>query len=133
VEAYCLLGLARLASLTVPLRWIVPFFGKIHGTTPDKVPEDEMRAARDISQAVENAARHTPWESRCLVQAIAANAMLRRRGMRGTLYLGLAKDERVGVCAHAWLRFGDMILTGESEVDEFSMAGSFADMRASGR
>ena len=40
--------------------------------------------------------------------------MLKRRGIPGTVYLGVMKDENrpVTLAAHAWVRCGSIILTG---------------------
>ena len=129
VEAFCWLGLARLAILTVPFRRIAPFLGR----TMKELPHDESRhlaLAAGISRAVETAARHTPWESKCLARAMAAKLMLRRRGARSTLYLGLAKDENGGLLAHAWLRYGEMILTGAPVHMQCTVIATFAEGRA---
>ena len=72
-------------------------------------------------------ARNLPWECQCLVQAVAGKAMLRRRSMPTTLYLGVAKDENARLCAHAWLRCGDVIVTGREGADRFSVVSTFGD------
>ena len=37
----------------------------------------------------------TPWESKCLVRAMTAKKMMKKRGYKTTLYLGVGKDEKV--------------------------------------
>lgn len=57
---------------------------------------------RDIAVALRSAKRRLPYQPLCLDTAAAGQAMLRRRGRRGTVVIGLAPgDERWG--AHAWL------------------------------
>ena len=76
---------------------------------------------------------YTPWESACLAQAFAAKAMLRCRGITSTLYLGLAKNEQggqSGLLAHAWLRSGSLILTGEPGKDQYTVVATFAEKSA---
>lgn len=68
-------------------------------------------AAR-IGWAISVAARYVPWRADCLIQAMAATAWLRRRGLAGDFYLGVAKDETGALSAHAWLRSGDVVVTG---------------------
>ena len=46
-----------------------------------------------------------------LVRALAAQRLLCRRGLSSTLYLGCGMEEGKMV-AHAWLRFGEMYVTG---------------------
>ena len=71
------------------------------GDTGDPVGDDPVR--QRVGWAVQVAGRHTPWQSKCLVQAIAARLMLGRRGVAGTIYLGPAKDLDGQLKAHAWL------------------------------
>lgn len=57
--------------------------------------------------AVETAGRAIPGASNCLVQALAAEAILMRAGYRCDLRIGVAKDGDQGLDAHAWLENGD--------------------------
>ena len=57
---------------------------------------------------------------------MAAMAMLKRRGITSTLYLGLAKDDEAKLQAHAWLRCGNRIITGEKEMTGFTTIATFA-------
>ncbi len=71
--------------------------------------------------------RHTWWESQCLVMAIAAMKMLDRRGIESTLYLGTARDADGKMIAHAWLRSGNIYLTGFEEMRKFTVVGKFGN------
>ena len=42
-------------------------------------------------------------------------AMLSQRGQDSTLYFGLSKNENGELQAHAWLRTGAVVVTGEKE------------------
>lgn len=58
--------------------------------------------ARAVGDAVAVAARRLPWKPLCLPQALVAACMLRLRGRRSVLCLGVRKEgESIG--AHAWL------------------------------
>ena len=50
--------------------------------------------------------------------------MLRRRGLPGTLHLGVAKEGN-RMEAHAWLRCGDQIVTGGHELERFGVVARF--------
>ena len=69
------------------------------------------RQAARIARIVGKVCDKTPWESKCLVRALAAQRLLCRRGLSSTLYLGCGMEEGKMV-AHAWLRFGEMYVTG---------------------
>jgi hypothetical protein len=87
----------------------------------------QQERVRRIGRAVVTMSRHTPWESQCLVQAIAAKMMLRRRGVPSTLYLGVTKDDATGLSAHAWVRSGDVVLTGAAGRERFTVIATFAE------
>ncbi|CAI6036527.1 lasso peptide biosynthesis B2 protein [Cohnella sp. JJ-181] len=79
-----------------------------------------------VSLAVRRAAKLSPLDTRCLVRAMAAMRMLRRRGVESTLYLGTAKDKDGRMIAHAWLRCGSRYVTGAEEMRGFTVVGRFA-------
>ncbi len=128
VEAFCLLALARFEILVAPFRRVTPFRGQIMAESPCLAPESEALAER-ISWAVQAAAHYTPWESKCLAQAMAAMMMLKRCGVGSTLYVGLAKDAKAGLSGHAWLRCGEKILTGGPVHEQFTVIAHFAESR----
>lgn len=66
-----------------------------------------------------------PKKQRCLCMALAARYMLRRRQLHSTLYLGLKKDSFDGLKAHAWLRSGSYIVTGEKGMGDYQVVASF--------
>ncbi len=132
VEAAACLVVARLAVLVVPFRWIAPRLGETMGDSPAEDPADP-ELLRRIGWAVATVSGNLPWKSRCLAEAIAGKAMLRRRGLPSTLYLGLAKDSQAALEAHAWLRCGSRILTGGGAREGYSVIASFAEPTPDGR
>jgi hypothetical protein len=97
------------------------------GEEDTALPSAQVEAAAKVGQAIRSAARRTPWQSACLGQALAAAVMLRRRGIPGTLYLGVARDgtQRDRVAAHAWLRCGDVVITGADGYLRFAVVGRY--------
>ena len=87
----------------------------------------KLEVARKIGEVVDTVSRSTPWESKCLVQALVVKIMLRRRGIANTLFLGVGKDEENSLVAHAWLRCGETIITGGKGRQWFTVVGKFAD------
>lgn len=127
LEACTLLGIARLLVLTIPFRWLARTLGRHMQVSPPDAPAAELELAKLIGQAVRSAAGNTPWESVCLPQAVAGQWMLKRRGIAGTLYLGVAKTDAGAeqLAAHAWLRCGDQILTGGAGHRQFTVVSTF--------
>lgn len=111
LEAALFLGLARLMLLAVPFGRIAPWLQR----SPDTGPRDPA-AVLAIGEAVTIAARNVPWNAVCLPQAMAAKAMLARRGQGSALHLGAAKAGSGGLTAHAWLVAGGEIVVGEAGI-----------------
>ena len=127
LESAFWLTLSRLAIAIMPFRWIAPHLGTQTTETSGAINQHERDLFRMISRTVERAARKLPWECTCLVQAMAGKAMLGRRSVPSTLYLGLAKDEKNQLYAHAWLRCGDKILIGGPGSERFTVISAFGD------
>lgn len=126
LEAAAWLGLARLGLLLVPFRRLAPWLGAHMAQSAEHVTPREAALAQEIGWAVQAMARRTPWQSACLAQAMSAKAMLRRRGVGSTLYLGVARNERGRMTAHAWLRCGTAVVTGGDHSD-YTVLSSFAE------
>lgn len=128
LEAFLLLGIARLALLILPFKWLAVTLGRHMEETGVEIYPAAIGCARMIGQAVCAAANYTPWKSVCLPQAVVAKWMLKRRRIAGTLYLGVARDEAkpLVLTAHAWLRCGNLILTGRDGHRRFTVVSKFS-------
>lgn len=117
LEALCFLLWAKCVIHTRPFRRFAPRLGQSGVESATQISATERATAVKVSWAVETAARYVPLGFVCLPQAMAAQRLLRRRGIASTLYLGVATDTKKpeSLIAHAWLRAGDKILTGEAE------------------
>ncbi len=92
-----------------------------------EVPLSYYEEARSIRNIVLLVCKHTPWESKCLVQALLVQHFLQRKGIATTLYLGVNKDKQDYLMAHAWIRCGEMIVTGQNEKDHFIEVAKFSN------
>ena len=134
LEAIWWLGVARAAILTLPFRWLMRGLQQQMGTTSPLIDEPVTLAQRQqIAWALAVTSRRTPWWSNCLTQALAGTIMLRRRKLSSTLYLGvykgnaMGKDQPASFSAHAWLRSGTLILTGDGQLEQFAVLTTFSD------
>jgi Transglutaminase-like superfamily len=76
--------------------------------------------AERIVWAVETAGRAIPGARNCLVQALAAEAILLCAGHRCDLRIGVAKDGTRELAAHAWLENGEgEVLIGRFDLDRY--------------
>lgn len=129
LEAYIWLGLIRAAILLMPFRRITRSLNHSQdGGKPDTLTDEQLDTAKLVGRAIRQAAGSTPWESTCLVQAITAQNMLKKRNIPGLFYLGVMKDHDTGgkIKAHAWSQCGETIITGEKEHESFTILSVFA-------
>jgi len=124
-EAWLRLGAARFSILTVSFMklasgWGTPMFETFREEPPGRP------LVGQVKWAISTASSYTPWKSNCLPQAITGKQMLQKRGLRSTLYLGLLRVRNGEVAAHAWLRCGDMYVTGGRGL-RFTVVGAFAE------
>lgn len=131
IEVILLLGAVRLALLTIPFRYLAKFLGRNfrESSAEESLHKAEIERMR---WAIRTMSDHTPWKSKCLVQAITGKILLRQCGLDNTLYLGLAKDEADAMIAHAWLRCGQEVVTGGSG-GTYTVVAKFADFWISER
>ncbi len=111
-EAIVLLGMARLLVLGVPFRRIVPWLERVPETD---FPCDQALILR-VRRAVMIAARNVPWNAVCLPQAMAAKAMLGRRGCGSSFHLGAGFAKEGKLIAHAWLVAGGTVVVGAAGI-----------------
>ena len=126
LEAFVLTGLFRMIILFMPFSKYKKHIGIYKKESSYQMAENKYTVIKKISWAVVTVSRYTPWESKCLVQALAAQAMLKRRKIDSTLYLGVNKGEKNRIIAHAWLRSGHLIVTGKEGNGEFVEVARFA-------
>ena len=119
VEAIWTLAAARFQLATQPFPRIARKLGGF--TTPAQARasgEGRATSANDqaiatrVGWAVTRAARHVPFGAVCLPQAMAAKAMLARRGISSVMHFGTMRGETLSLAAHAWLDAAGVEVTG---------------------
>ncbi|MCG1024345.1 MAG: lasso peptide biosynthesis B2 protein [Dehalobacter sp.] len=131
ISSFLLLGIVRFLILIIPFKYITLLIGEKMADSPSTMDQKKHGKALKIGRAVSLVSRYTPWESKCLVQAVTALFYLRIFGIPYTLYLGLDKGETNQLLAHAWLRCGELIITGNNEKDRFKVVAQFAKVSSS--
>ena len=129
VEAVTCLLAARLALIFIPFPRLARRLGAFAPPADPRVAQagagtaaDQARLAEDIGWAVTRAARYVLFKAVCLPQAMAAQAMLRRRGVKSVMHFGVAKGTGKPLDAHAWLDAAGVEVTG------YPVAKSFAEI-----
>jgi hypothetical protein len=126
-EATVRLAMAQLAVRFLPATWILRWARR----QPRRINRFALfTAAGWVRWSIETAAAK-PWlNAACLPRALAAQAMLRRRGIPSRLCLGVAR-EGSKLSAHAWIELGqDLIVVGEAPVPQYTRLVEFGGERA---
>ena len=84
------------------------------------------QGAPDVAQiawAIGAVARRVPFRADCVIQALAAQRWLRRRGLTARIHLGVARTGD-GIAAHAWLTQDGRPVVGGDGADFVQLAAS---------
>lgn len=120
VETGLCLGFAALAKRTLPFRTFPRVLGpRVERPTAPPLPPE---LATDLVWAfgVFHRRRLRPL---CLTEVLALSLLLRRRGLRGASFLGVAR--KAPFQAHAWMRCGDRILPRAQDLSPYRVIAVF--------
>ncbi|MGJ4953893.1 lasso peptide biosynthesis B2 protein [Bradyrhizobium sp. HKCCYLS20291] len=111
-EAVCCLAVARVMLRLQPFPRIAR---RLTRAASPAQPVDAALLANRVGWAVHAASRRLPWHPVCFDQAIAAQQMLRRRGLVAEIVYGV-RHVAHGVDAHVWVRLedGEIVVGGET-------------------
>ncbi|MEG0669370.1 MAG: lasso peptide biosynthesis B2 protein [Clostridium sp.] len=126
IEAFIYTGIFRAFILFVPFNKLKKRMGKHNNESQKEVDIKSHKIAREVTWAITQAARHTLWESKCLVQALTAQKMMKHRKISTTIYLGVKKNEKDEMIAHAWVRCGSYYITGGTNKEGYAVVAKFA-------
>lgn len=129
---WVLLGLSRLAILTVPLRRLSPLYGQDIGICPwiPLANAQETARARDIRRVIGLAASYSPWTANCYPQALVARILMGLYGLPYAIHFGLRRDGAGHeIAAHAWVVCGPVAVTGDHSFGAYTVVRSFAARR----
>ena len=124
--------LAWLLTRLLPVRWWLRLFRT--GAEPFREAEPARCEAtgpsvtRKVGRIVGKVVRYLPFRMRCLPQAMAAQWMLRRRGVPSVLVFGVRRsadaDRRLEY--HAWLTADEGCVVGGDEAESYTAFPPFA-------
>jgi hypothetical protein len=119
-EAAVMIILARLAVRFISTAHIFSWADR----SPRRINRFAGDEAQWIAWAIENVAAK-PWlNALCLPRALAAHAMLRRRGIASRLCLGVVRDGS-DLAAHAWIEVGKQKIETNADDARFARLAEF--------
>jgi Transglutaminase-like superfamily len=123
LEAVLWLAIAGLAIAVLPFRHVGLLAARpIRRPLPHHARLIQVRRTR---WAIITAARRVPWRAVCFQQGLAAQFMLRRRGIPSVLYYGAAPDDQRGLSAHVWVCDGDIDVVGGEVASRYAVLATF--------
>jgi hypothetical protein len=121
-EAVAMLIVARLAVRFLPSARLFAW--------ADRPTRHIRRFAADEAQWIAWAIDHVGagMNALCLARALAAHAMLRRRGIASRLCLGVARNGGE-LAAHAWIEVGESKIVGGDQAGGFTQLAAFGGIK----
>jgi hypothetical protein len=124
LEAVLWLAFAAFAISVLPFRHVGLLAARPirRPTPPDR---SRLMMTTRIRWAVVTISRRVPWRALCFQQGLAAQLMLRLRGIPSVLYYGAAQDDQIGLSAHVWVRDGDADVIGCEIAPRYAVLATF--------
>lgn len=119
-EAVLMLAVARLAVRVLPAAPIFAWANRPLRRVKRFVADEARWVAWSVEVMGAKPWMHVP----CLPRALAAHAMLRRRGIASRLCLGVA-DQEGALVAHAWIEIEREAVVGGTEAARFTRLAHF--------
>ncbi|WP_158241569.1 lasso peptide biosynthesis B2 protein [Novosphingobium sp. TH158] len=110
LEAAAELTAATIAIRCMPFRVILRSAGRA-AQQPPSGKAARLAICDRIKWAIGACAPRLPWRPLCFPQGLAAQRMLRRRGVPSVFYYG-ARIEDEGMSAHVWVCDGERVIVG---------------------
>lgn len=128
VQSFVYMLVIRHLMLKVKFKRYQKYLGErgVESTRDYSAAHDEI--IKTVRRIVLSTSKNTPWESKCMVQAVSCKWLLKKYGVESTIYFGIKPDEenKGKLKAHAWLRVGEYIVTGREGHKAFKVVNFYA-------
>lgn len=120
------LAISRIVLIFYSFSHIAKKMGVPQSETGYELTHPKVEITKCLKRHINTISHRLPWHCSCFCQALCAHRILKRKKIEHTIYFGVRSTESDGFSAHAWLRAGKEVITGESELDQFVIINSFA-------
>lgn len=115
IEAAVCLAAIRIALLVLPFRRLLAILNSAARSLRARQSETDR-----VAWAIDVASRHVPFTDNCLVRALAAQALLKRRRRNADIRFGVARNASGEFEAHAWVESDGVPIIGKPSPDPFT-------------
>lgn len=126
IKAVFISAIVRFTLLFLPFKKVLGWLGEPGKETPQELIVSNTVYAGKVKTALWRCNKYTPWKTECYVQALTARILLRQKGVPSTIYIGFRKNYDSQYEGHAWLRSGELIITGEKGYTSFQVHSFFS-------
>jgi hypothetical protein len=127
VKVFFITGIVRFAILNMEFSKLKSRLGQDNQESSKVTSIENYKYIEEVKKAVLRVAKYTPWESKCLVQSITVQYLLKKRDISSTIYLGVNKEKGNKMLAHAWIRCGEITVTGGEISNHFKVVAKFSN------
>ena len=110
----------------IPLKWFNSVLGKFKKEIEVETNESQHQLIDVLRKNTRRLKRKLPWKVKCFEEAIAVKKVLEKHQLKSTIYLGVSKDNKSKLIAHAWLKIGDEFITGKKGYEKFTVVGFYS-------
>jgi Transglutaminase-like superfamily len=126
LEALAFLTIAAFSISVLPFRHVGGLAACPIGVRrPHQSAQERLNKVWRIRWAIISTAPRLPWRALCFQRGLAAQLMLRRRGIPSVLYYGAAQGGQSGLHTHVWVRAGDIDVIGCEIASSFAVLATF--------
>jgi len=104
----------------LPMRWYANKLGCKGKESSYLINENDMLLVKKVERAMRRVQKYFPWKVKCFSAALTAKTILKKNNIQSTIYLGVKRSSNDKMMAHAWLRCGNIIVTGKEEMNNFT-------------
>lgn len=115
----------------IPIKWFSNLLGVFNSRPADgkekklDLNNKQLQFISVLQKSIRQLKKRLPWTVKCFEEAIAAKKVLEKYNIKTTIYLGVAKKEEEVLIAHAWLKSGDVFISGEKGHKHHTVVGFY--------
>ena len=124
--SWLLLGCTRMMIVVLPFSLVRRLLSAGHNSPADlpRLSSVDEGRSHSIAESIAIASTRTPWQSECYPQALTARLELMAARIPHVVTFGLRRDDEGTLKAHAWVRAGNVWVSGGDSSD-YTVVGSF--------
>jgi hypothetical protein len=116
----------RLVSRCSPFRFWHKFLGSMQKDIETNLGNNNKIVVEKVFRAVRRSSVYMPFKENCLVNAFVVKRMLNRQKINCILYLGIKKENKSILKAHAWVICDNIIVVGSRGSQQYKTLSWFS-------